>query len=320
MKHPCLLAISLLALAGCGTTSAASSSISASLSTSLSEEAVSNELSQSDVRSQYGEFSISGNEKCLSFDSEANIYTISVSSDKSTFVLSGYFEGTFVIANPANLEEYGAVEIQLNNAFLENKSSEPLFYYGLEEGFICIESLAETSNYLRSNKVVVNSESDVKLGGEGELLITSVRNSAVKGKTITLFGGVEFVIYAKGDALHGNDLFSEDSDSNYAKFTGKCALYPGEGEQAFDFVDGVGTEADPYSGSINIAEGGSFTIYGGSNVFKCNISLSIGGEVVATSVLDEPIISQSASVLTISISGSLVVNGTDYSELTSIVE
>lgn len=300
-----LLALSALFLASCAGSGTSGSSSEASTPASSADS-----LSQN-----YGAFSLTATENGAEpvYDATTKTYTLAVSSKKAVYTLSGYFEGTIVIANPSALTSYKGVELILNNTYLKAADETlALIHYELKEKYLQLDAASGTTNILSSSATGVDSENNLRLGGAGELDILSSYSHGVKGDDIGLYGSGTIKVAAGADALHGKNLFSDnlESGTDLVAFTGTMALSAGASEQAIDCCDGSGTSEDPWTGSITIGAGAVVTIGGAANVARCNTLFEIDGSVTATGITSSPIITKAEGSLSLVVNGSFSVDGT----------
>jgi phage baseplate assembly protein gpV len=296
------------------TTSVVSSSDESSTSdTSVSASSV---TSSSSIPAGYGDFSITptSNGSTPSYDATSKTYTIAVSSSKSVYTLSGYFEGSILIDNANALSSYKSVELILNNVYLrQNEMNGIGISYTLDEKYLEINCPASTINYVLSDGSAIVSKNNLRIGGDGVLNLTSSTAFGAKGDDMGLYGGLTLNVSSGSDGLHGKNLYTNnlESGTSLVNYSGTCSLVSGTSEQALDFCDGSGTTEDPYTGSIEVVSGASFVINGAGNVARCNTEFTIAGSVIATNIMSSPIITKVEGSLKVNVSGTFRVNGVD---------
>jgi hypothetical protein len=321
-----LLACSLLlgSCASVSTSSAKSSSESTASQAASSSEETSAESSSSteesssltsDIRSSYGNFTIAAtsNGTTPTYDSATSTWTLGVSAKKATYTCSGYLSGRIVVGNPSNLTDYKGVVLILNGAYIESDSTTDYVIDDTNSSkYLALESAEGTTNYITNGYGAVHSTNNLRFGGSGNLVIVSKAGHGAKADDILLYGNGNITINAAADGLHGKDFYTNDSESTPSEFTGTLTIN-GVGEQALDFCDGSGTEADPWTGSITVDSGAKIVIATAQNVARANTAITVNGSIIATNILDTaPIITKNSGALIVTIAegATFMVNGT----------
>lgn len=327
MKHTLypLLSLACLALlaacspstsssAAASLSSASASSSSASTSTSTSTSSSTSETS-SDPADVYGDFSITqtANGTTPIYDAATSTWTIGVSSSKAVYALKGYLQGRIVIANPDNLTSFKGVVLDLNGAYIEGDSeTEYAINFTLSGKYLALESASGTTNVISNTAGAVNSENNLRFGGEGKLLLVSSTGHGAKADDILFYGSSDVTIAAAADGLHGHNFYTNDGESTPSEYTGTLSIH-GVQEQALDFCDGSGTSEDPWSGEIIVDSGAKIVIDTAQNVARVNTAFTVKGSIVATNILDTaPIITKNSGSLIVTIADGAIftVNGT----------
>lgn len=322
MKHSTLkislLACSLLlgscAVANSASTSAVTSETSTSTVASSSAASSSSVVSSSDVRSDYGAFALTqvSNGTAPVYDSATSTWTIGVSAKKATYNATGYLKGKIVVANPDNLSDYKGVVLILNGVYLENDSeTDPAISFTNSSKYLALETAAGTTNYIAATAMAINSENNLRFGGDGALNVISKTGHGAKADDILFYGAGKVHIAASADGLHGKNFYTNDSESTPTEFTGTLTI-EGVQEQALDFSDGSGTTDDPWVGSIVVDSGAKIVIAVAQNVARANLAITVNGSIVATGILDSsPIITKNTGALAVTVGtgATFTVNG-----------
>ena len=347
MKKTITLLFFSLILAGCAFTSNSESSTSQNSENSISQNPVSASTSSSDetsvsddltsgapsisdpdvststpkldidaLKEQYGEFNITntkGEEGVLSSDGKT--YTISVSSSKSAFTIKGFFEGRIIINNDNELASFKGVELTLENACLFTDSGINIDYQ-VNDKNVEIVAKKNTENYIinlgeGNDDAAVNSEKNIEIDGKGILNIFTQTGHALKAdKKIKLYDAPTLNITAGHDAIHASEFISnneEELEADFEEFNGTLNVLSAL-SQAFDCTTSKG------KGLIQLLTG-TYNISNCESAFKTDVSLTIGGQVIATNLSSDPVVKGDNSTgVTIEITdtGSFTVDGVSY--------
>lgn len=290
-------------------TSSSETPASSSTTTSSTESSETPASSSTDVRSNYGTFSV---EKTTNgadpvYDEATNTWTLAVSAKKATYTLSGYFKGRIVVANPSALTSYKGVILILNNVYIEGTSSDS---YAVEDTnddkYMALETVEGTTNYVTNVFGAVASENNLRFGGAGVLNLYSENGHGAKANDILLYGSGNINVAAKADGLHGDNFYTNDGETTPSEFTGTLTV-KGVEEQALDFSKGSGTTEDPWLGSLTIDADAKIVVDTAQNVIKANTSVIVNGSIIATHILgDSPIITLNTGALTVTVADSAV--------------
>ena len=268
------------------------------------------------LKAQYGEFSITntkGAEGILSSDGKT--YTISVSSSKSAFTISGFFDGRIIINNENNLTSFKGVELTLSNACLVTNAGFNIDYQANEKN-VEIVAKKNTENYIINlgdgyNDSAVNSEKNIEIDGKGVLNILTKTGHAIKAdKKIRLYDALTLNITAGHDAIHAAEFISnneEELEADFEEYTGTLNVLSAL-SQAFDCT------TSSAKGTIQLLSG-TYNITNCESVFKTDVSITIGGQVVSTNLSGDPVVKgdNSAGVtIEITNTGSFTVDGKNY--------
>lgn len=314
-----------LSLGGCSLNAFSSSSNTLSSSegnTASSTSASSTSTALSGNRSAYSEFVLeqTSDGTVPVYDEATHTYTLGVSADSSTYTLSGYFNGRIVVANPDGLSSYKGVTLRLNGAYLENDAvDEFVVDYQNSKKYLAIDCVAGSVNYLDGVFTSVNSENNLRVGGEGALFVLSENGHGLKCQgDLRLFGNGNITVDAAADGLHGYEFYTNDGESPAVGYTGTLSI-ENVGEQAIDMCDGSGSSTDPWKGSIVVDSGAKIVISGAQNVARANIRVDIYGSLIAETIVDvSPIITKNTGLLSVNVyeGATFVVNGTALSSYT----
>jgi len=293
-------------------TSEMTSSKTTSPSTSASTIA---SVTSSDPAEVYGAFSIvqTSNGTAPVYDAATSTWTIGVSSSKALYAVKGYLQGRIVIANPDNLASFKGVVLELNGVYIEgNSETDYAVDFTLSGKYLALESASGTANVIRNTAGAINSENNLRFGGEGKLVLISTTGHGAKADDILFYGSSDVTIAAAADGLHGHNFYTNDGESTPSEYTGTLTIQ-GVQEQALDFCDGSGTAEDPWSGEIIVDPGAKIVIDIAQNVARVNTAFVIEGSIVATTILDAaPIITKNSGFLIVTVADGAVftVNGT----------
>ena len=310
------------ASSGDDSSSSASSASSSSSSPSSSESS----SSSSDVRGDYGAFSIvkTVNGSDPVYDALTNTYTLYVTAKKATYTATGLFEGgQIVIADGNGLGVdasgdalYKGVNLILNGAYLGN-SSGTVIDYTLDQKNIALYPANGTVNFIVGGGDAVVSENNVEfynanadLGEAGTLNVISTAGHGVKADEVHLYGNPLINVIGAKDGLHGHQLITDDTGTTPTYFTGTLSV--SAVSQALDFSDGDGSADDPYDGSVAIESGANVFVVGATDVVRTDVSLSVAGSLTATDISSDPVITENTGKLAISVTGTFTVNGAAY--------
>lgn len=301
-----ILPLIVLALSGCSFSNASSSEKTAFSS--------SEDSALSSLKNSYGSFSIvvgaGGSEP--SYDSERKIYTLTASSEKSFYYLSGYLEGAIVIKNSANYASPKGVRIVLNNCYLSNPIGSAIAYE-VNDSYLDVYGEMGSVNYLVASASAIVSEHNLRLGSLGKTTIVSSCEHGAKADKISVYGSGELAIEAYADCLHGEEMATNNNATGAEEvpLTGTLKMNS-KTEQALDFAYGSGTAADPYLGKVDIGAGATLLVEGALNVARINYSLSIEGTLTATGITSSALITKNSGnlIVTIAEGASFSVNGT----------
>ncbi|MCH5171614.1 MAG: carbohydrate-binding domain-containing protein [Erysipelotrichales bacterium] len=317
-----------LVLTGCGNGVSSSASVSENSqnsieqnpnSTSKEEPSVTPQLVDLDkLKEQYGTFDVTtekGNPGVLSSDGKT--YTISVSSSKSAYSISGYFEGQIIINNDSDLSSIKGVELTLNNACIVSQNG-PTISYQVDDKNVEIVAKKNTENYIinlgeGNDDSAVDSEKNIELDGKGVLNIITKTGHALKAKKkIRFYDNFTLNIVSGHDAIHANEFIAnneEGSPEDYEEFIGTLNVLSAV-SQAFDCTTSSGT------GYVDLSSG-TYNISNCESVFKTDYSLVIGGQVVATNLTGEPVVrgdNSNGISIEITDTGSFTVDGVNYTK------
>lgn len=307
-----------------------SNSASSSNSSSSSTESSSSTSSDSEIENntfdvdldalklQYGEFNIvteKGTPGVLSEDKTT--YTIEVSSSKSSYTISGYFNGQIIINNASNLTSFKGVELTLNNACLVSDSGSTIEYQ-VDEKNVEVIAKKGTENYIINtsegyNDCAISSNKNVEIDGKGVLnILTKTGHGIQADSKIRIYEAPTINITSNHDALHSTSFISnneEEAEKDYKEFTGILNVLSAS-SQAFDCTNNKGT------GSITITSG-TYNISNCESVFKTDATLYINSTVIANNISLEPVvIGEKSNTLSILITenGSFTIDGVNYSK------
>lgn len=178
--------------------------------------------------------------------SDENIITLC--KEKTKYIISGYFEGQIIV-------KAKNVEIQLNNAFLENPNAEAAIYF--EQNGI-ISSVNDTGNYIISSGSTngeqkgsaIEGKKDLTIGGGGKIYIKGYARHALKAETVKLKNEGHFYFEAskEGAAINCENFIVDKTENVTAYF--------------YNSKNGI--KADK---SIKI-EAGTYYFYGNKNDIK----------------------------------------------------
>lgn len=268
------------------------------------------------LKEQYGEFSITttkGEEGVLSDDGAT--YTISVSSSKNAYTISGYFEGHIVINNSDDLSTFKGVKIILSNACLVTDTGSNIEYQ-VDGKNIEIVAQKSTVNYIINTgegyyDCAVNSQNNIEVDGKGTLNIVTQTGHGLNAEGKIRFYDSPIINISSGhDAIHAGKFVSnneEDAVEDYEAFTGTLNVVYAL-SQAFDCT------TSSSKGSIDLSSG-NYNIRNCESAFKTDLWLTIGGKVIVKDLTDAPVVRGAASIgVTIEIlnGGSFVVDEAPY--------
>ncbi len=268
------------------------------------------------LKERYGNFNITatkGEEGTLSSDGKT--YTISVSTTKSAYTISGYFEGRIVINNSSNLTLIKGVKLTLNGACLVSNFGSTIDYQVSEKN-VEIVAKKESENYLINISdgyydSAVNSEKNIEVDGKGILNIITKNGHGLRAENKVRFYDATTINITSGhDAIHTSYFVSnneEELEVDYEVFEGTVNVLSAV-SQAFDCTTSIGT------GTIEITSG-TYNLSNCESVFKTDVSLFINGQVSATNLSSDPVARGDQSIgVTIEITdtGSFTVDGVDY--------
>ena len=270
------------------------------------------------LQEQYGEFSITatkGEEGVWSEDNKT--YTISVSSAKSAYTITGYFEGQIIIDNPSDLSSFKGVELTLNNACLVTYTGSNIDYRASDKN-VEIVAKKNTENYIINlgegyYDCAVSSEKNIEVDGKGTLNIITKTGHGLRAESkIRVYDAPTINITSGHDAIHASKFVSnneETVEADFEAFTGTINVIFAV-SQAFDCTTGAG------KGSIDLSSG-TYIISNCESAFKTDTSLVIGGNVAATNLTADPVVKGAeSSGVTIEIldGGVFTVDGNAYTK------
>jgi len=162
------------------------------------------------IKAGFGEFAIEGPEG--TYEVADGTVTLSPAEEKTEYVISGYFKGQ-IVNNTKN------TKLTLNNAYLENDSSNPVIYSVKK---LEISSEKNTVNYLvssgtdsKAKTAAVLSEKGLEMGGNGTVYILGNLCHGAKGSEIKAKGSGRYIIRGTsgGSAVNCNGFLIEAGKS-----------------------------------------------------------------------------------------------------------
>lgn len=298
-------------------TSQATSSSSASSSSSSASSSALSKYDLAALKASYGDGSITQTKNGMEVvsDTTNSTYKLGLSEKKATYTLSGYIDWSIAVSNLGNLETISkGCTLVFNNACLVNDTDSPAISYLVDAKAITIQAEEGTTNYIFNvgSGSSIYSEHTIEIEGAGALTIDSLGANAVWGEEVRLYNSPSLTVRAGLDGFYGQKFITNDDngdDSTY--YTGTLNMED-IGKIAFDFSAGTGTEADPYSGSIDVGKGAIINVDGATNLAKTDLSLSIEGSLIATNISSSnPIITKNEGkcAITVATDAILKVNG-----------
>ncbi len=244
------------------------------------------------------------------------VYYLDVTNEKQVFELTGYFDGRIVIQNPNSLTTYKAVTLNLNKAFIVS-NNEATIDYTLENKTFDIYSINGTTNYVvNSSKSnydghAINAMNNFGLYIEDNSTINvySAHGHTIKADGDVKVGGTGNVYLSSGhDGIHCHNFSTSYGGTNYSgTFTINNSI-----SQAI--------EASKSSGEgVAYIYGGEFIINNAESVFKVDATIRFtGGSLSSTGIWATPFVRGGSSELSLIIGDgiSVVVNGTAYQSQT----
>ncbi|MCH3910013.1 MAG: carbohydrate-binding domain-containing protein [Bacilli bacterium] len=308
---------STLLISSCAVTSSSSSGKSSDDGSGSETSTINSE--ESSLQSEYGEFSISNtkNGSAPVFDDSRNVYTIQVSEGKAIYTCSGYLNGKIEILNSSSLASYKGVELIMNDCYIKNDDDGIAVDYQPSGKYVQIDVESGKKATIVSNGVAINSENNLRFGGDGTLKVVSNNSHGLKGEKIGCYGGGNIDIEASADAIHGHDFYTNNlEDTDTIDFSGVLSLRGGSSEQALDLCDGSGSEDDPWVGSVYIGSAATVNVSGAGNVGRANILFQVDGTLDANNITGNPLITKLEGALSVVVNGSFTVNGTAIESMT----
>lgn len=316
-------------LAGCASSSAGSSSSAVSDSSetstvSSSSSSIASKYDLAALKIEFGEGSVSQTKNGMEVveDSENSIYKLGLSADKkATYTLKGYIDWSIEVSNLGNLEtiEKGC-KLVLDGACLVVDKDTPAIQYLVDSKALTLQPQADTTNYIINlgSGAAVYSDNTVEVEDAGTLNVDSIDGNAFWGDEVRLYNAPTLNVSAGEDAFYGHKFITDDDEADPQYFTGTLAVKD-VGKIAFDFTNGTGTEEDPYSGSINIESGSTVTVDNALNLAKTDVSLTVGGSLIATNIsASDPIITKNTGncAITVDDGATFKINGVDVTSKT----
>ena len=344
-----LLFAAPLLLAGCGGTSSSSSPSSepstsqsqSQSSSAKSESSASSESSKSQSSSQESspaesspeesspaesspeessseemdDFSITADETpgaSVSYDAEANVYTLAVCATKAEYVISGTKATHIVIKDVNELGDgnYKGVKLTLDGAGIITNDSAPAIEYTLGSKNVQISCKKGTSNLIRcmDSGMGILSANNVEVSGKGDLFITTAEEHCIKAEgRVALYGSNAITLTSGHDAIHCKNLATVNDDDDTEVFSGTVNV-TSAGSQAFEGTSSKG------KGTIDI-QGGAWEVYNTESVFKSDVSVTIGEAATVTAgniTKDAVVLGDAATSLNVTVNGTFTVDGEPY--------
>ena len=269
-----------------------------------------------ELKATYGEFSIIGDGVEGVWSSDNKTYTISVAAAKSSFTLTGYFEGQIIIDTANELSSYKGVELSLEGACLVSKSGPNIDYQPTSKN---VEIVAKngTENYVinlgeANDDCAVVSAKNIEIDGKGTLNVLTLTGHCFNADdTIRLYSAPTLNLTSGHDAIHAKEFVANNGEAagtaDYKVFAGTLNVLSAK-SQAFDCTSGKG------KGAIDLTSG-TFNITNCESAFKTDTTLTIGGTVAVTNLTADVVVKgESATQVTITVleGGSFTVNGEAY--------
>lgn len=267
------------------------------------------------LKKKYGAFSIvkeKGNDAVLSDDGK--VYTISVSIEKSSYTLSGYFEGRIVIDNKDGLESYKGVELKLDNACIVSSLGTAVAY-SPDKKNIELAAKRDTENYIIASEEgdAVSSSNNLEIDGKGTLHLNTAAGHALNAKdTVRFYDATSIDIVSGHDGIHAGHFVADNEETlaaDFEAFTGTVKILYAL-SQGFDCTTSKGT------GTIDISSG-TFEIANCESAFKTDVSLTIAGIVSASGLTGEPVVygdNSAGAAISVAEGGSFTVDGLPYTK------
>lgn len=321
-----LLCSSMLLLAACSsgggsnTSTIESSAVTSEVITTSEEGTRTLPYSLSQLQTKFGSFKItpdtSTGATIPTYDSETNCYLINVASEKSTYTLKGYFNGSIRIINGNALTSYKKVKLELEGACIVSTNSTPAIEYAVDSKNVEIKSNNNSTNYViaTDSSDAIRSYNNIVFGGKGTLNIWTFFGHGIRASEEVRFHSSPTINISSGhDGIHCENFNGYDGTidgTDYEAFTGTLN-FSDIVSQAFD------CESSSFTGSFYLPKG-SININNAESVFKTDVSIIVNGSVVATNISGDPVVKNPdySGTLTITVGGTFKVNGSDFTQKT----
>ncbi len=243
----------------------------------------------------------------VEIEAENNVYTISVSSDKLEYTLSGYFSGRIVIDNANELSSYKGITLYLSNACIVS-DDEATIEYLLDDKNIELVSVKETTNYIVNTSstnydghaLSSSNNIELRLQKESVLYLYTVHGHTIKADGDVKLTGAGAIYLSSGhDGIHCHDFTTYNSSH-----------FSGTFEISNAISQGIEASTSGGNGTLTITNG-TFIINNCESVAKVDSEINIsGGELSSTGIWSSAFQRGSSNVLTIIISEgvSVVIN------------
>jgi hypothetical protein len=299
-----------------------SSSSSASSASTSSSQAAKYDLTA--LKTQFGDGSITQTKNGMEVtsDTSTSTYKLGLSEKKATYTLKGYIDWSIAVSNLGNLETISkGCTLVFDGACLVNDTSSPTISYLVDAKAITIQAAEGTTNYILNvgSGSAIYSEHTIEVEGAGDLTIDSLEANAVWGEEVRLYNSPTLHVSAGLDGFYGQKFITNNDDGDSSIYYTGTLDMEDIGKIAFDFSAGTGTEADPYSGSIDVGAGAIMTVDGATNLAKTDLSLSVEGSLIATNISSSsPIITKNEGkcAITVATDAILKINGSTIASKT----
>jgi len=204
---------------------------------------------------------------------EGNTLTFTAISEKTVYSLSGTFRGNILI----DVGDGFSFDLELCGFSLVCGETCPIFIRSGDE--VAIQAKKDTKNYLYDQRETVDSsdeavvagaihsETDLEIGGKGELTVVSEHNNGIHSKDDLQVKNLTLLVACTDNALKGNDSVTIES--------GNTTLIASEGDCIKTSNSDVSAKGNQ-RGSVTVS-GGTHTLYAARDAIDAAYNVTVEG-------------------------------------------